>query len=210
MYSSTIKPKLDELIERLKKNAASIVAEASTSSEAIESIATMVSSEVSARSKSILSDMLYTLTDKVMETEFFSDISRQNKLYEVNLRQEILNKYKFSPTTAIRYSEIPRVVHALEVGGVVLIAGASIEVGYILISGLSITSIVPIPIAIVLFASVCAAMSDYTVIGPKRSKELLTKAVNDYFVQLEQQLLGWFDEIEEHFNMRMREIEHSI
>ena len=91
MYSTTIKPKVDTMFTDLRKKVATIVAESSNSNEAVATVTKLVSSELSTRSKSILSDMLFDLSDKLMETEVFSDISKQNKFYEINLRQEILS-----------------------------------------------------------------------------------------------------------------------
>lgn len=48
----------------------SIVIESSTSNEAVNNVTKIVSSELATRSKSILSDMLFDLSDNLMETDF--------------------------------------------------------------------------------------------------------------------------------------------
>ena len=102
MYSTTIKPKVDVMFNDLRKKVSAIVIESSTSNEAINNVTKLVSSELAARSKSILSDMLFDLSDKLMDTEFFADIARQNRFAEINLRQEILSKYQFARTSWVR------------------------------------------------------------------------------------------------------------
>ena len=87
MYSTSIEPKVQVMFGELNKKVETIVSESSTSKEAIEKVTKLISSELATRSKSILSDMLFELTDKLMETEYFSDISKQNKFTEINLRQ---------------------------------------------------------------------------------------------------------------------------
>ena len=117
MYSTTIKPKVDIMFDDLRKKVASVVADSSTSTEAVATATKLVSSELATRSKSILSDMLFDLSDSLMETEFFADITRQNKFYEINLRQEILNKYQYAPSTTVNYKEASKELQALKVGG---------------------------------------------------------------------------------------------
>lgn len=210
MYSATIKPKVDEMFGDLKKKVLAIVNESSTSSEAISNATKIVRSELASRSKSILSDMLYSLSDLLMETEFFSDIARQNKFFEINFRQEILNKYPFAPTTLVNYKEASKTVQALKTAGIALAAGAAIEVGVVLIAGLSFSSLVPIPISVLLVASIGAAWADYYVIEHARNKKFLTLALDSYLVQMQQQFLKWFDAVEKYFNVRVEEIKQTM
>ena len=137
MYSTTIKPKVDVMFNDLRKKVSAIVIESSTSNEAINNVTKLVSSELAARSKSILSDMLFDLSDKLMDTEFFADIARQNRFAEINLRQEILSKYQFAPSTTVNYREASRTVQALKVGGATFVVGGAIEIGVVLIAATS-------------------------------------------------------------------------
>lgn len=210
MYSTTIKPKVDTMFTDLREKVATIVAESSDSNEAVATVTKLVSSELSTRSKSILSDMLFDLSDNLMETEFFLDISKQNKFYEINLRQEILNKYQFAPSTTVNYQEASRKIQALKVGGATLLAGGVIEVGVVLIAGLSLSSLVPVPIGLLIIASIGAAVADYYAIEPARNKKALAAALDNYLVQAQKQFLGWFDEVEVFFNKRVEEIKQTI
>lgn len=210
MYSTTIKPKVDTMFTDLRKKVATIVAESSNSNEAVATVTKLVSSELSTRSKSILSDMLFDLSDKLMETEFFSDISKQNKFYEINLRQEILSKYQFASSTTVNYQEASKEIQALKVGGATLLAGGVIEVGVVLIAGLSLSSLVPIPISLLIVASIGAAVADYYAIEPARNKKALAAALDNYLIQTQKQFLGWFDEVEVFFNKRVEEIKQTM
>ncbi len=210
MYSTTIKPKVDTMFTDLRKKVATIVAESSNSNEAVATVTKLVSSELSTRSKSILSDMLFDLSDKLMETEFFSDISKQNKFYEINLRQEILSKYQFASSTIVNYQEASKEIQALKVGGATLLAGGVIEVGVVLIAGLSLSSLVPIPISLLIVASIGSAVADYYAIEPARNKKALAAALDNYLIQTQKQFLGWFDEVEVFFNKRVEEIKQTM
>ena len=210
MYSATIKPKVDAIFENLRKRVSSIVMESSTAKEAINRGVALVSSELATRSKSILSDMLFDLSDNLLETDFFADITRQNKFIEINLRQEILSKYRFVPSTTVNYKEASREIQALKVGGATLAVGGAVEVGAVLIAGLSLSDLVPIPISALVVASIGAALADYYAIEPKRSKNALKQALDNYLVAAKQQFLNWFDEVEKYFNTRVEEIKATL
>lgn len=210
MYSTTIKPKVDVMFNDLRKKVSAIVIESSTSNEAINNVTKLVSSELAVRSKSILSDMLFDISDKLMDTEFFADIAKQNRFAEINLRQEILSKYQFAPSTTVNYREASRTVRALKVGGTTFVVGGAIEIGVVLISGLSISNLVPIPISILIVASIGAAMADYYAIEPAKNKKALAQALDNYLVDAKQQFLNWFDEVERYFNVRVEEIKQAM
>ena len=210
MYSTTIKPKVDVMFNDLRKKVSAIVIESSTSNEAINNVTKLVSSELAARSKSILSDMLFDLSDKLIDTEFFADIAKQNRFAEINLRQEILSKYQFAPSTTVNYREASRTVQALKVGGATFVVGGAIEIGVVLIAGLSISNLVPIPISILIVASIGAALADYYAIEPAKNKKALAQALDNYLVDAKQQFLNWFDEVEKYFNVRVEEIKQAI
>ena len=210
MYSTTIKPKVDVMFNDLRKKVSAIVIESSTSNEAINNVTKLVSSELAARSKSILSDMLFDLSDKLIDTEFFADIAKQNRFAEINLRQEILSKYQFASSTTVNYREASRTVQALKVGGATFVVGGAIEIGVVLIAGLSISNLVPIPISILIVASIGAALADYYAIEPAKNKKALAQALDNYLVDAKQQFLNWFDEVEKYFNVRVEEIKQAM
>ncbi len=210
MYSESIRSKVDAMFCELKTKTATIVDESLKSSDAVNRVTKLVSSELSARSKSILSDMLFDLTDSLMDTEFFSDVARQNRFTEINLRQEILSKYQFGPIETIDYKEASRTLRALEVGGATLVVGGAIEIGVVLMSGLSFSSLVPIPVGLLIVASIGTAMADYYAIEPTRSKRAMIKAFDDYLDQSQQQFLNWFDEVERYFDKRVEEIKKTL
>lgn len=210
MYSTTIKPKVDKMFSDLDRQTKEIIATSTSMNEAVSRATRLVSSEVSTRSKTILSDMLDDLTNALMETEFFTDISKQNAFYRVNLQEEILSKYQFTPSASVNYKEASRTVQALKVGGITLAAGAVVEVGVVLIAGLSLSSLVPIPVSVLVVASIGAALADYYAIEPAKNKKNLALAFDGYLTQAKQQFLNWFDEVEKYFNTRVEEIKQTM
>lgn len=210
MYSITIKPKVDEMFSDLDRQAKRIIATSTSMNEAAARATRLVSTEVSTRSKTILSDMLDDLTNTLMETEFFTDISKQNSFFRVNLQEEILSKYQFTPSASVNYKEASRMVQTLKIGGITFAAGAVVEVGVVLIAGLSLSSLVPIPISVLVVASIGAALADYYAIEPVKNKKNLAHAFDGYLMQAKQQFLNWFDEVEKYFNTRVEEIKQTM
>ena len=210
MYSTKIMPKVDKMFGELKTRVASIITESSTSKEATDKITETVSSELATRSKSLLSDMLFDLNDTLMETDFFTDIAKQNRFTEANLRKEILDKYQFTASTTIDYKEASSKINALAVGGGTLLVGGAIEIGYVLIKGLSLSTLVPIPISVLIVASMGAAIADYYTVEPNRSKKALQNAIDNYLDKAKTQFIGWFDEVENYYNKRVEEIKLTI
>lgn len=211
MYSTTIKPKVEKLISELREKVITIIANSSNSDEAVSAVIQLVSSKLASRSKSILSDMLFELSDSLMETDYFSDVSKRNKFFEINLRQEILNKYQFTPSTTVDYKEASRTLEALKIGGITFAAGGAIEVLTVfLIPSLSFSSLVPIPLGLLFAASVGMALADYYAIEPVRNKKKLGQAIDNYLVQAQNQFLQWFDEVEVYFNKRVEEIKKEL
>lgn len=210
MYSSKIKNKVDVMFDNLRKKTPHIIADSSDSNEAINKIVELVSSELTTRSKTILSDMLFDLSDSLMETDFFADIVRQNRFYEINLRQEILSKYQFAVSDSMNYKEASKEIQAFKVGAITLVGGGVVDVGMVLISCLSKSSLAPIPIWALIAASIGVALTDYLVIEPKKNKKALADAVDSYLVQTKQQFMDWFDEVECFFNKRVEEIKHTM
>lgn len=210
MYSTSIEPKVQVMFGELNKKVETIVSESSTSKEAIEKVTKLISSELATRSKSILSDMLFELTDKLMETEYFSDISKQNKFTVINLRQEILSKYQFTLSATVDFNEASREIEALAVGGATLVVGGVAEIGIVLAKGLTLAYLVPIPISVLIAASIGAALADYYAVSTKRSKKAMASALENYLLKTQQQFIRWFDEVENYFNSRVDEIKNMI
>lgn len=217
MYSETLEPKIEVMFENLRKKVSSVVIESLTSNEAITDATKLVSSELTTRSRSILSDMLFDLSRKLLDTDFFATPARKNKFYEINLRQEILNKFQFTPSITINYQEESRTVQALKIGGATLTVGGVAELGYALISSLSLSSakvafsrLVPIPVCVLVVCSLGAALVDYFVIAPKKNKKTLDQALDRYLNATKEQFVNWFDEVEKYFNMRIEEIKQTL
>lgn len=209
MYSEKINPKVEKMFNDLRVHALAIV-ESNSANEAVNMICQSVSSEMTSRSKTMLSDMLFDLNDSLLCTSFFADVSRQNKFMELNLRKEILSKYQFTTNKVIDYREVSRLMQTIKVGGGTLAIGGVCEIGAVLIAGLSLSSLVPVPVGILIAASFGAAMVNYFVTEPNQNRKNISQATDKYLIEAQKQFLSWFDEVENYFNNRVDELKKTI
>ncbi|PAV37993.1 hypothetical protein CJ260_11675 [Megasphaera sp. ASD88] len=210
MYSEKIKSKVDAMFIDLSNRVNSILMDSFNLDEAKKNIIELVSSELTINSQYILSDMLFDLRKATLHTDFFADVSRQNRFSEVNLRYEIMSKYQFTPNTTVNYEEASKTVQALKIGGATFVIGGAIEIGAVLAAGLSVSSLVPIPISILIVASIGAALADYHVLEPAKNKKRLAHALNTYLEEVKKQFLKWFDDVEQYYNQRVEEIKQDM
>lgn len=210
MYSKSIKLDVDLFFNDLKSESKNKFQRHGSSVEIINAIVQNINSRVSFRSKELLSNMLFDLNDQLFETEFFSDISRQNRVMEADIRQEILDKYKFNIEQDIDYQKTSALLQAAKIGGATFVVGGVCQVGVVLISGLSMSTLVPIPIGILFAVAFGVTIADYLILEPKKDEKILSQALDKYFSEAQQQFLSWFDEIEKYFYQRIEEIKKTL
>lgn len=202
MYSEKIKPKIEEVFNSLQVEVQHLINEMNSKDETINQISQRVSSEITTRSKSILSDMLFDLNDSLIKEGFFTDVAQQNKFIESNLRKEILNKYHFKINSAVDYQELSSVGQAIKVSGLTLAIGAVLKGG--------LSSFITVPVGLLIAAAFGAAIVNYYSLEPNKNKKNLSHAIEKYLLEMQQQLLDWFDEIQNHFNKRANEIKEMF
>lgn len=210
MYSNNISSKVGIMFHDLKRKILGMVVDKPISESEIDMIYSYVASETGMRSQTILNDMLYELNNNLLKTEFFDEVAKRNKFRAMNLNREIMDKYKFNIEYNIEYKQPPMLLQAVKVGGTTLALGGACEIGVVLISGLTMSSLMPIPIGVLFAVALGVAIVDYLVIGPKRDAKALNQALDRYFADAEQQFLNWFDEIEIYFYQRVEEIKQTL
>lgn len=202
MYSKTLEPKIDKMFSEIGANVSDIVTNSPTLKIASDQIITFVASETTTRSKTMLTDMYAAMSKKVLDS--LTDVAKQNRFYEANLRQELFDKYSFViPSGGIGYSEANRVYTSLAAG-----AGTAI-IGGVLIFALSPTAPI-VPIALVVAASVAAFFISYLKVTPNRNKKNFKEAIDKFLSEIKLDYIRWFDEVERYFDKRVVEIKQKV
>lgn len=203
-YSATLKPRVEDMFSQLSVKARETIKFAPTVSSASQSIAEIVASETTMRSKTMLEDMYSYLSKQVLEQPIFSDTNNQNRFYELNLRKELFDKYRFDvPVKGIDYIEANRTVTSVAAS-----VGTGI-VGGVLIAAISPTSLV-VPVAIVIGAAVATFCVSYFKAVPDMDKGRFATALDEFLATVKEDLLNWFDEIQAYFERRVQELINSL
>ncbi|WP_202109131.1 hypothetical protein [Succinivibrio dextrinosolvens] len=214
MFTQDNKSKIDLIFNEIEKTNTEIIKDSGENTYSANRIYTHISSELSIRSKSLLSDMLFTLNEQLMNEDFFHDISRQNKYMELNLRKEILNKFSFSVTKEINYKTTSKSVRALKIGGITLTLECLVVISKMLMSGISPSKIAskmgPGALSLILAISIGAVLADYYLIEPASNKKSFNTAINNFLYYEKQNFIRWFDEIEQYFFKRVNEIKQTF
>lgn len=218
MYSETIRPKVEQMFDELRTMAHGIVDSSKTAKAATERIGCIVESETSTQSEIILEDMLFELTNTLFDDPFFEDLARRNGFRKADLKQEILDKYRFQADVDINYQDAPRLVKALELGGAGLVGAALGKFGPVgvraairFIWGRSLPApSTQLSVSIVVAAALVGMLVEHCLVQPNRSKRKFKKAVDCYLEEAKRLFLLWFDEVEAYFYTRAGEIKAAL
>ncbi len=202
MYSKMLEPKINQMFSDIGERVSDIIETSSSRNDASGQIALLVGSETATRSKTMISDMYTALSKQILDS--INDMAKQNRFYEANLRQEILDKYSFSvPNGVMNFKEANCVFTSLAAGA-----------GTVVVGGLLIYALSPaaptLPIALVVAASVSAFCISYFKVTPNLNKANFKAAITKYLQEVKASYIAWFDEVEHYFNRRSDEIRRSI
>lgn len=202
MYSKTLESKVNLMFAEINERISEIITSESSLKTACEEIVKYVASETTTRSETMLSDMCYELYKKVVDS--MPDASMRNRFRNVDLEQEISEKYNFAiPSNPIDFREANCVYTSLAAG-----AGTSV-IGGLLVYAL-VSDAPKIPSALVVVASISAFCLSYFKVTPNVNKSNFKTAVNSYLLEAKISYLAWFDEVERYYNKRVDEIRRLL
>lgn len=207
MYSDIIASKIDDLFTDLGEKSCRIVDLSDDSTKLSEEIYSMVSLELSIRSKSILSDLLYLASKKYLSNIDPKDIRTQNKFLRLNLTTVLLDKFKFQLSEKIGFNcnNNKRYIFGLGVAlGLAVISGGLVKFltkssfigGYIVITTAS--------------SLVATVLLDQFIVKNKLEKQEIKKAILIYLSNLREQFINHLDCAENEFYQRIDAFESSI
>ena len=207
MYSDIIASKIDDLFTDLVERSFKIVDLSNDSKKLSEEIYSMVSLELSIRSKSILSDLLYLASKQYLRNMESMDIKTQNEFLSLNLTTVLLEKFKFqlSERTCFKCNSNKRYIF-----GVGMALGLSVISGGV-VKSLTVSSFIGGYIVITTVSSLVAAvLLDQFIVKNKLEKQELKKAISIYLSNLRKQFINHLDCAENEFYQRIDAFESSI
>lgn len=207
MYSDIIASKIDDLFTDLDERACKMVDLFDDLKKLSEEIYSMVSLELSIRSKSILSDLLYLASKKYLSNMDPMNIRTQNKFLSLNLTTVLLDKFKFQLSEKIDFNcnNNKRYIFDLSVAlGLFVIIGG-------LVKSLTESSFIGGYIVITTVSSLVATvLLDQFIVKNKLEKQELKKAISIYLSNLREQFINHLDCAENEFYQRVDAFESSV
>lgn len=201
MHNKELEKQAHGLFRELKTKANNIASEARTNTEATERIMRLVSSTISAEAEGYMVDMYACLAEKIKSEDFFKDPDNLNAFYRLNLRDGLNEKYQFhiedidAYKKGIEYKDINQ-----------LYAAAGVAAGTLALGGIlkfALSKVIGIPLVIVIAGVVVTACAAYFTV-PTRNRREYKKTVDKFLVDLENDILDWFVDVEVYFDEQVR------
>lgn len=167
-----------------------------------EQLASMISSKLTLESGKLVLELCTKLDKETRKNDFFKDPINLLKLNQLKLKNDIYNKYRFTPSDFEDYKK--RVKYSQSSNYIISAAtsAGAVGIGAALITGLHPPK--PATILIVIL-DVCAVIASFAW-AYYSSKKQYENMVFQYLDYLQQEMLKWFDGIERYYNEKVRSI----
>ena len=202
MCNAEIKKQVEKMFCDLHSKSDDIVAMSSVYKSALDRIMKLVSSRIAAESEGYIVDMYTALVEQIKQESFFQDPNHLNAFYRLNLREKLNDKYHFEIDSldafqkGIDYKEINQLYVSLGT------AAGTLAVGGIL--KFAISGVVNIPFAVIVAGAATVACSSYFKIVPSRNKTAFKKAVDNFLLDMESDILNWLADVENFFESQVK------
>ena len=188
---------IDEIFLDLKKESYEVFNLSSNIDIISKKIIDKISLDLTIKSKMLITDLYSEMSRKTLLSKEFEDIERMSKFYEIDIQNEILEKYKFKVTNKIDYKEANRLYTSLGMAAGTMSIGGILK--YVLQNHINIPFIVIICGAFIAFGATYF-------LKPSANKRNLEKAVDEFLDKTKKEFIAWFDEIEKYYNKRVKDI----
>ena len=142
--------------------------------------------ELTIESKMLITDMYSEMSKKTLSSKEFETIERKNRFYELDIQNEILEKYKFKVTDKIDYKEANKLYTSLGMAAGTMAIGGILK--YVLQNNINI------PFIVIICGAVMAFGASYF-LKPSVNKKNLEKAVDEFLDKTKKEFIAWFYEI---------------
>lgn len=188
---------IDEIFLDLKKESYEVFNLSSNIDIINKKIIDKISLDLTIKSKMLIIDLYSEMSKRTLASKEFEDIERKSKFYETNIKKEIFEKYKFQVTNKIDYKEANKLYTSLGISAGTMAIGGILK--YVLQNNINI------PFIVIICGAVMAFGVTYF-LKPSVNKKNLEKAVDEFLDKTKKEFIAWFDEIEEYYNRRVRDI----
>jgi hypothetical protein len=192
-------PSINKTFEDIRSYVSGIERHTDQRDRIIRSICDYVTQTITAESKSLLSSFYSKIMDQTLGNEPFLTARNKNKFYDKDIRGMIFDRYNFSVSEDINYSQANEKCKAMP-----LPAGTA---GLGIILSIALAKVAILPMSLIIAGGLYCFISKYE--KDKAQNEFMT-AINRYIHSVKGELIIWLEHIEAFYNEQVEELKRSI
>jgi hypothetical protein len=192
-------PSINKTFEDIRSHVSDIERHTAQRDRIIKAICDYVTQTITAESKSLLSSFYSGMMYQTLGNEPFLTVRNKNKFYDKDIRSIIFDRYNFSVSEDINYTQANEKCKALPIP-----AGTA---GLGVILSVALSQVVIFPISLIIAGGLYYFISEYE--KDKGHSEFMV-AINRYINSVKGELIIWFEHIEAFYNEQVEELKRSI
>ncbi|WP_110114920.1 hypothetical protein [Bacillus sp. CGMCC 1.16541] len=208
MYNQVLEKKIEYMFQDIEDKSLRILNKGVPINEVLNQITEIISSETTTKSQNMLMDLYSVLSKQTLESLEFNDPERKNAFYRLNIRKKIFEKYQFDVMDLKTFNVGINVKEINKVYTSVIAATAAISLGGVLKYALYNTINVPF---IVIFAGALLAYCGMYFKGtPEINRQKFIKEFNLFLMEMKNEFLDWFSEVERYYKLCVEDLVKSF
>jgi hypothetical protein len=192
-------PSINKTFEDIRSHVSDIERNTSQRDRIIRAICDYVTQTITAESKSLLSSFYSGMMDQTLGNEPFLTARNKNKFYDRDIRSMIFDRYNFSVSEDINYTQADEKCKAMPIP--VGTAGLGV------ILSVALSQAVILPISLIIAGGLYYYISEYE---KNKGQGEFMAVINRYINSVEGDLIIWFEHIEKFYNEQVDELKTSI
>jgi hypothetical protein len=193
-----LRPSINKIFEDIRSHISDIE-RYTTRDRVIKAICDYVTQTITAESKSLLSSFYSRMMAQTIGNEPFLTARNKNKFYDKDILSMIFDRYDFSVSENINYTQANEKFKALPVS-----AGTA---GLGVILSIALSKAVILPISLIIAGGLYYFISEYE---KEKGRSDFVAAINRYINSVKRELIIWFEHIEAFYNEQVEELKQSI
>lgn len=207
MLKSDDKVKIEKYIKKIMNDLANDAKKSIDSGmiekEIIDRITNMTVNKVTPESKMIISSVYKMLSRKTLAEEIFQNTENKAAFYQLNILNELNNRFVFDVPDKINYSESKNELDKWIKGGsvAVVVVGGAVSIKF--------KSFVPFGISLAIAIAAIMGLIVYNK-GQGNNKTNINSLILEYLSSVQISLMAWVESIESYYDERIDEFKKGM
>lgn len=174
------------------------IANGMNNTDVIDSAIRMTVNRITPESKMILSSVYNMLMEKTLAKPLYQNPQNKAAFYSRDILKNLTSTFSFEVPNHIDYEETQRLINKWTASGAIVVAGGVVSI--------TMTSVIPIAVAVVLAGIMFLLMKD----KPASGGQDVNKLISDYLNDVKLSLMSWVREIEKSYDAELRKLEGGL